>query len=93
MPTSSTTSATEGQENAPNQKHVKKYTILLLLPDCLAATYGQDAFFTCVSAAGVGQAIAKAQLEAAEKNGVSDLDDFFPLCVIEGEHQNIKDEV
>ena len=71
---------------------MKKYTVLLLLPDYVAATYGQDTFFTCVPAAGVGQAIAKAQCEAAEKNNVTDLGDFFPLCVIEEEHQNIKNE-
>ena len=46
-----------------------------------------------VPATGPKQAIAKARFEAAEKRDVADLDDFFPLCVIEGEHRNIKDEV
>jgi hypothetical protein len=72
---------------------MKKFTVLLLVPDYLAQTYGQDTFFTCVPATGPKQAIAKARFEAAAKRDVADPDDFFPLCVIEGEHRNIKDEV
>ena len=72
---------------------MKKFTVLLLVPDYLAQTYGQDTFLTCVPATGPKQAIAKARFEAAEKRDVADLDDFFLLCVIEGEHRNIKDEV
>jgi hypothetical protein len=72
---------------------MKKFTVLLLVPDYLAQTYGQDTFFTCVSAPGAQQAIAKAQFEANEKHEVADVGDFFPLFVTEGEHRNIKDQV
>jgi len=72
---------------------MKKFTVLLLVPDYLAQTYGQDTFFTCVPATGPKQAIAQDPVRSRRETRRGRPDDFFLLCVIEGEHRNIKDEV
>lgn len=68
------------------------YTVLLLYPDYLADDPGET-FMGCVQAAGVQEAIKAVQREAYKVNedDASDPDDFLCLCVIEGDHIDIKD--
>ena len=73
---------------------MREFTVLLLYPDYLANNYGQDTYMTCVNARSVAQAIKKAQKNAATDNETKPgrPEDFYVLCVIAGNHQNIKDQ-
>jgi hypothetical protein len=72
---------------------VKTYTVLLLYPDYLAETFGQETFLACIKAKTVQHAIQRAQKEAFKANPGyrrgHDLSDFYPLITLEGEHQDI----
>ena len=76
---------------AHQTQNVLKFTVLLLYPDYLAETFGHATYMTSVTADNVTQAKKLAQEEGAAKNKVENPDDFFVLCVIAGEHDDIKD--
>jgi hypothetical protein len=71
---------------------MEKYSVLLLLPDFLAKTFGHDTLMDTVEADGVQAAIAAVQKKAAASNSCEDPEAFHPLCVIAGEHEDIKDK-
>lgn len=72
---------------------MKKYSVLLLYPDYIAETYGQDTYFTHVEADNVAGAIVMAQSEAEDSNvSRGELADFFPLLVIEGWHDDLTNQ-
>lgn len=68
---------------------ILKFSVLLLYPDYLAETYGDETYFTHVKAPTVEAAIKKARAEAtrANKGYVEDPADFGCLLVIEGHHK------
>ncbi len=76
---------------AHQTQNVLKFTVLLLYPDYLAETFGHETYMTSVTADNVTQAKKLAQEEVAAENKVENPDDFFVLCVIAGEHDDIKD--
>ena len=78
-----------------------KYTVILLRPDYIAGTFGEDTYMTCVEADSVLAAQTSAQTEAvltdnegctAEEieEAVAHFDDYFVIAVIAGDHQDIK---
>ncbi len=69
-----------------------KYTVLLLYPDYMAETFGQETYMTTVTADNVTQAKRLAQEEVAAENKAENPDDFLVLCVLAGEHDDIKDQ-
>ena len=69
-----------------------KYTVLLLYPDYMAETFGQETYMTTVTADNVTQAKRLAQEEVAAENKAENPADFFVLCVLTGEHDDIKDQ-
>jgi hypothetical protein len=72
----------------PNRSQ-RKYTVLLLYPDYLSDSYGQETFLSHVRAKNVRDAIAQAQSEVMrvndwDSNVVEDKSHFYPLSVFEG---------
>lgn len=72
----------------------KPYTILLLRPDHMSSSYGQDTFMTHVVAFGAKDASLTAKLEAVltdceEEWREVDPEDYFVHMVIAGHHQDI----
>lgn len=74
------------------------YTVLLLRPDYVADTFGQDTYMTHVSALSVAAAQAAAQQEAAQcdnshhgDGGGGLPEDYHVLAVFEGNHNDIKE--
>lgn len=69
------------------------WTVLLLRPDYIADTYGQDTMLLQVEAATVDSAIEKAQIEAVMSDSPlegGDLEDYYPLLCIRGRHEDLK---
>jgi len=61
------------------------YTVLLLYPDYMAESYGEETFLDHVWADSPGEALKKAQAGASKANpGTGSMDDFRPLIVVEG---------
>lgn len=68
-----------------------KFTVLLLYPDYLASNYGQETYLAHVGAKNPDMAVREAQRRAKEDNKtVDNKDDFFPLAVFSGHHQDLK---
>jgi hypothetical protein len=68
-----------------------KYSVLLLYPDYMAETYGEDTYFAHVTAVDPIEAVRRAQIQALNaqpryiRKG-SKVEDFKPLLVIAGHH-------
>lgn len=71
-------------EGLPAGLRAGKYTVLLLLPDYMAETFGHDTYLSHVSAADAEAAVATAKKVAAEEFSVDDGDDFHVLLVAAG---------
>lgn len=69
---------------------MKKYTVLLLRPDYIAADYGTDTFLAQVTAATADTAIEQAAATAAASDDNADRrGDYYPLITLEGWHDDI----
>lgn len=73
---------------------MNKYTVILLYPDYLADNYGQDIYTDHVEAGSPAEAQAVTQRQLARQHAESDEEDtypedFYPLAVFEGHHDNI----
>jgi hypothetical protein len=68
----------------------KPYSVLLLYPGYVAATYGES-FYAFVEAEGAQQAVDKARVEAFAGNPALEAapEDFRPILVIEGHHTSL----
>jgi hypothetical protein len=78
-----------------------KYTVILLRPDYIADTFGQDTYMGHVEAGSVEMAQMLARREAYELdideedrcNYAPDTpEDYFVIAVIAGEHMDIKEQ-
>lgn len=69
-----------------------QYTVLLLLPDFVAETFGHDTYLVHVTADDVPAAIETAQDVAYEAHPASVSGELFPLFVCEGHQHDIKDD-
>jgi hypothetical protein len=76
---------------------MNKFTVLLLYPDYLASDFGHETYMTSVEAENPTRAITKAQEAVTEavtaQGGYVDTvrpDDFYCLCAIAGEHNDVK---
>jgi len=69
------------------------FTVLLLYPDYIADAYGQETYLAHVVAADPAAAVLSAQREVAiDLRGTDDAvdeEDFFPLAVFAGIHDDI----
>lgn len=78
----------------------KAYTVLLLRPDYMADSFGQDTYLTCVVARSPVGALESARAEVieldhsdvAEFHEYHDPTDYACLLLIEGEHRDINPE-
>ena len=77
-----------------------KYTVILLRPDYIAGTFGEDTYMATVEADSVSDAQKLAQMDAFEldideedRGNYADKtsDDYFVIAVIAGDHQDIKE--
>ena len=68
-----------------------KYTVLLLYPDYLAHNYGEDTYAEHVEAIDPQAAVEAAQSSASALFGDdnTDADDFTPLLVVAGHHDDL----
>lgn len=69
-----------------------KFSVLLLYPDYVADDFGSDTFFTHVEQPTIADAIKSAQEDAAsqvEQEPPSDPNDWFPLLVLYGWHDDV----
>ncbi len=67
-----------------------EFSVLLLYPDYLADTFGQETYFTHVASESVEAGVRAAQEEAAEcQQCECDPVDFFPLLVVQGWHADL----
>ena len=65
-----------------------QFTVVLMLPDTVAETYGHDAHIANVESETIQGAIDAARKEAQEIF-VVEPDDFFLLCVFPGHHLDV----
>lgn len=69
---------------------MNSYTVLLLRPDYMAATFGQDTFLAHVVANGPADAVHIAQFRAVVADGSgTDPIDYVPLFVCLGHQRNL----
>ena len=70
---------------------MKKYTVLLLVPDYFAETFGQDTYHDWVEAASPTGAVYKARDNAWDTHKCMHCNkaDYYPLAVYEGWHKEI----
>ena len=74
----------------PNQR---RYTVLLLRPDYVAANYGADTFLAHTRALNAEVAVEQAARAAAARDGQQDRSgDYHPLITLEGWHSDITPE-
>jgi hypothetical protein len=71
-------------------ENTMKYTVLLLVPDYLSSNYGHEAYLAFVEAASPAEAIELAQEEANSRHAEGREQDFHPLYVCEGHHEDVK---
>ena len=79
---------------AVTDKPMKPYSVLLLYPDYLANTYGEDSNYRTVWGESPGHAVKRAQFDLALENlrqAICPPDDFRCLLCIPGEHLDLKD--
>lgn len=69
---------------------MKDYSVLLLYPDYLAASYGQETYLAHVTAPSAFEATELAKEQVTEDNEDGDPDDFFVLLVCEGHIEDLK---
>jgi len=70
---------------------MKTYTVILLWPDYVASSFGQETYMTSVDAVDPECAVVTAQEEAMDSDdNINDKDDLFVIAVIEGEHNDVK---
>lgn len=70
----------------------KPYSVLLLYPDYMANNYGEETYYSFVSALCPEHAVEMAQRKAFLENGKDGcnyFEDFLPILVIEGHHKSI----
>ena len=67
---------------------MRRYSVLLLVPDYAADTFGHDVFYTYVTGGSPREAIAAAQRKAVDTHAYKDAQpgDFHPLLVTLGHH-------
>lgn len=73
---------------------MKKYTVLLLYPDYIADSYGEDTYLGWVVADSPEKAVKKAQREVMNRQP-SDLRraaDFLCLAVFDGFHNDLRNK-
>ena len=71
---------------------MKKWTVLLLRPDYLAATFGHDTFCAHVYGKTSAEALAAARNEAiAADHTTSGAEDYYCLLCIRGHHKSYVD--
>lgn len=75
---------------------MSKFTILLLRPDYMADTFGQDTYLAQVEAASVDEALDLARGEAVTADGINpddclyaDQADYHPLITLNGWHDDV----
>lgn len=71
------------------KKPKKPFTVLLLYPDYISETFGQETYLTHVEATTVKKAILAARKEAVAANRTTCPKDWFVLAVFEGTHNDI----
>ena len=73
---------------------MKAFTVILLRPDYVADTYGQDTYMTTVLAESRETALAKARAEVQDADDTEENDptDYFCIAMIAGEHHDINPE-
>lgn len=67
-----------------------KFSVLLLYPDYITSNFGQETYFTHVDQPTVGDAIRSAQEDAANEYDQPAPEDWFPLLVLHGWHDDIR---
>lgn len=75
---------------------MNRYTVLLLRPDYVANTFGQDTYMTHIEAENIAAAQIAAQEEAVFADRADDYDNIHPddyavLMVVEGHHLDKKE--
>lgn len=76
----------------------KKYTVLLLYPDYMAATFGHDTYHVWVEAISPHAAFARAQEACAKVNewelpeDAQAMRDMHLLAIYEGHHKDLSDD-
>ncbi len=69
---------------------MKKYTVLMLLPDTVAENYGEETYLDWTEAETPKEAIAAAQKHAAQAmEWYVPTEDFFVLFACEGHHVDL----
>ena len=70
--------------NSPRCTDMRPYTVILLYPDYLATTFGQDTCLAWVEGEDRDQAVKNAQIELAKNEGTDEPDDFFAIACFDG---------
>lgn len=68
---------------------MKKFSVLLLLPDSIAENYGQETYLDHVLAKSVKGAVKSAQRKAAKMSSIAAAADFYPLAVFSGHLEDL----
>jgi hypothetical protein len=73
----------------------KHYSVLLLYPDYIADTFGQETYYAHVQADNPAEAIIRAQTNAIDANPeyreeCPTGEDFYPLLLLEGKHYGLE---
>lgn len=83
----------ESQREAElSQAPLKPYSVLLLYPDYLAETYGEETYYAFVTAPSRDEAVTAARIEARDAEGnesCEDGEDFAVLLVTEGHNYGV----
>jgi hypothetical protein len=69
---------------------MRRYSVLLLYPDYIAETFGQETFLAHVEAMNPGLAVGEAQRLASSCNNDNPPEDFFPLLVTLGHIEDLR---
>ena len=67
---------------------MRKWTVLLLRPDYIAATYGQDTYLAHVKASNAKGALYAAQEDARRADDTENRDDYYCLLCVRGWHKD-----
>jgi len=66
------------------------YTVLLLYPDYASDAFGQETYLARVDAKNPKSAVVAAQANAGDANKDVRREDFHPLLVVAGHHDDLK---